>query len=336
MTPNLSTLWWISRKTGEVSMIKFTVAVYLPLVMAICTAADAQTSSDRVDVHIAAAKAAAQNDLQWLYQSTCGRLETAITGQDAGQSEEEDYEWNKYYPPTKVFDNLYYVGSKHVSTWAITTSEGIILIDAQYETSVKNYVVEGLRKLGLNAADIKYVVVTHGHHDHYGGAHYLQKQFNAQIVLTAADWDIMLNDPEELPKTQGKPTREIIAFDGQKLTLGDTTLTLILTPGHTPGVISLIIPINDQGRPHVAILRGSLGRSQESIDAFTRFADLAARARADVVLSNHPGSAHSIEYMDALMMRKPGEPHAFVLGTDGVNRYTQIVEECAKANLLNR
>ena len=74
--------------------------------------------------------------------------------------------------PVKVFDNMYYVGMTEYSAWAITTSQGIILLDAIYDYSVEDEVVEGLKKLGLNPADIKYVIVSHGHLDHAGGAKY--------------------------------------------------------------------------------------------------------------------------------------------------------------------
>ena len=74
--------------------------------------------------------------------------------------------------PVKVFDNMYFVGMTEYSAWAITTSQGIILLDAIYDYSIEDEVTEGLKKLGLNPADIKYVIVSHGHLDHAGGAKY--------------------------------------------------------------------------------------------------------------------------------------------------------------------
>ena len=84
--------------------------------------------------------------------------------------------------PVKVFDNLYFVGQTEYSAWAITTSQGIILLDAIYDYSVEDEVVGGLKKLGLDPADIKYVIVSHGHLDHAGGAKFLQ-----ETVRRAAD-----------------------------------------------------------------------------------------------------------------------------------------------------
>ncbi|PYR64738.1 MAG: hypothetical protein DMF88_22270 [Acidobacteria bacterium] len=77
--------------------------------------------------------------------------------------------------PFKVFDNLYYVGEKMLhgaspSAWAITTSEGIILIDALFGNSVEDEIVGGLKKMKLDPADLKYLILSHGHADHIGGA----------------------------------------------------------------------------------------------------------------------------------------------------------------------
>jgi metallo-beta-lactamase class B len=86
-----------------------------------------------------------------------------------------------------------------------------------------------MKKLGLDPAEIKYVVISHGHGDHSGGVKYLQ-DYHARIVLSPADWDLLARDPNN---GTVNPKREMEATDGQKLTLGDITLTLYITPGHT-------------------------------------------------------------------------------------------------------
>src|SRR5262245_60074429 len=79
-----------------------------------------------------------------------------------------------YAEPAKVFDNLYFVGGKVHSSWALTTSEGIILIDTIYTYNSEELVVGGMKKLGLDPRDIKYVLISHAHADHIGGAETLQ------------------------------------------------------------------------------------------------------------------------------------------------------------------
>jgi hypothetical protein len=128
----------------------------------------------------------------------------------------------------------------------VKTSAGIIVIDALYDYSVEDEIAGGLTKLGLNPADIKYVIVSHAHGDHVGGAKFLQDRYKARVMLSAADWDLL-----DQTKLTPRPARDLVATDGQKVTLGDTTITLHLTPGHTPGTMSFLIPVTDGGRRHM-------------------------------------------------------------------------------------
>ena len=157
-----------------------------------------------------------------------------------------------YAEPAKVFDNLYFLGTRSLNSWAITTSGGIVIIDPLYDYIVEAEIIEGLRKVGLDPADITHVLVSHGHGDHYGGARRLQREFGASVVLSAPDWDLM----RASSGIQPKPARDIEGTDGQQFSVGDTQLTLTLTPGHTPGTISTLIPVRDGGRSYVAALWG--------------------------------------------------------------------------------
>ena len=121
-----------------------------------------------------------------------------------------------YAEPAKVFDNLYFVGMTEFTAWAIPTSDGIIVIDPVYDYSVEASVVEGLKKLGLDAANIKYVLISHGHLDHAGGAKLLQERYGARLLMSAADWDLL-----ERQKPVWLPKRDMVVTDGQKLTLGE-------------------------------------------------------------------------------------------------------------------
>ena len=193
-------------------------------------------SQSAVDTHVAAAKAAAGEEYAALFDRLCTPPAPPQTPPSAAArpaaprpAVPDRTQWHA--EPAKVFDNLYFVGTREHSAWAVVTSAGIIVIDPLYAYAVEDEVVGGLKTVGLNPADIKYVLVSHGHGDHSGGAGYLQDRFNAHVILSAADWDLL----ERNTRDTTKPKRDMIATDGQKLTLGDTTLTLYLTPGHTPG-----------------------------------------------------------------------------------------------------
>src|SRR5689334_173030 len=288
--------------------------------------------------HIAAAKAAAGTEHAALFEATCVREPGPPPARTEPRPVPERSTW--HHEPVKVFDNLYYVGEKEYSAWAVTTSDGIIVIDTIWDYSVEDEIVGGLRKLGLDPANIKYALVSYAHIDHIGGAKYLQEKFGTRIVMSAADWDFAERSTR-LP-AEIKPKRDVVAPDGHKLTLGDTTLSLHLTPGHTPGTISTIFTVKDGARAHtVATWGGTSFNFQLSPEAFqiyiksaTSFQDVVKKAGADIILSNHTIFDGSLKKFEALATRKPSDPHPYVVGQDSVQRYVKVAEECARAQLL--
>jgi len=317
--------------------------------LALAAGAVAAQTQGGVDDHLARARAASGKDFDALYGVTCdlvkppGGAAPAAPAAAAGPPARATW----HAEPAKVFDNVYFVGQSEYSAWAVTTSAGIILMDAIFDYSVEDEVVNGLTALGLDPAQIKYVVVSHAHGDHVGGAGFLQKR-GARIVMSSADWDLM----DRSAVNYLKPTRDIVATDGQKLTLGDTTVTLYITPGHTLGTISSLIPVKDGGRPHVAAYWGgtafnwvrgpaqyitpdrpaSFWFTQYAASA-RRFRDLAARAGADVLLSNHTNFDGSKTKIPAVRARAAGAAHPYVVGKDAVRRYFTVADECARAGL---
>ena len=261
-------------------------------------------------------------------------------GRGAPQGPPPRSEW--YAEPRKVFDNLYFVGQSEYTAWAVTTSEGIIIIDPIYDWSVEAEVVEGLEKLGLDPRTIKYVLVSHAHRDHVGGARLLQERYGARVVMGAGDWDLLERSTASWPK----PVRDMVAEDGQQLTLGETTLTFYLTPGHTPGTVSTIFQVKDGDATHTAAIWGGtaynfLGGPEEArwfgeyIASAQRFKQLTRDAGADVLISNHSNFDESDTKLAALARRAAGAPHPYVVGSESIQRYLTVVEECAKVGLLN-
>jgi metallo-beta-lactamase class B len=317
----------------------------LPLAVSFGAMGVSGQSRDTAEAHIAAARVAAGQEHLGLFNSVCM---PSTEARPATQGAPPRSEWHA--EPAKVFDNLYFVGQTEYSAWAVTTSDGIIVVDALWDYSVEDEIAGGLKKLGLDPAKIKYVVVSHGHIDHAGGARYLQDQFGSHVLLSAADWDLLDRDKGRWPK----PKRDMVATDGQKLTLGDTTLTLYLTPGHTLGTISTLIPVKDGGKPHMVAEWGgtafnwlrspALYITPERPDKFwfeayrssaERFRDIAKKAGADVLISNHTIYDGSKTKLPALAKRKSGDPNPFVIGNQSVERYLTVADECAKAGLLS-
>jgi len=137
--------------------------------------------------------------------------------------------------PTKVFDNLFAVGRSGTTVWVVRTSAGLVLIDAGYADQLETVLLPGLRQLGLDPDQVRYVLIGHGHADHYGPASYFQKR-GARIGMAAADWDL-LNAPAAGPAGRGgpppapafpPPTRDLVIAEGQAVTVGDVTFTPVL------------------------------------------------------------------------------------------------------------
>ena len=249
-----------------------------------------------------------------------------------------------YADPAKVFDNLYFVGGKIHTSWALTTSEGIIIIDTVYPYNSEELIIGGLERLGLDPEDIRYVIISHAHGDHIGGAQILQDRFGAGVVMGGADWDLVETYPNRYATMA--PTRGIVATDGMELTLGNTTVTIWETPGHTPGTLSYTFTVFDDGRPvNVAYSGGTafnfvnatpdpgIENFQSYIDAQQHIAEQAAATGATVLLSNHSEFDNAVNRNRMLAGRGDG-PHPYELGEEWVQRYFQVMQGCARAAQL--
>jgi metallo-beta-lactamase class B len=241
--------------------------------------------------------------------------------------------------PTKIFDNLYYIGFNDIGAWAIPTSAGIIMIDTlNTPQEAEDIIVPGLRKVGLDPANVKYVVIGHGHFDHFGGASYLQDKFGARVAMSAADWDLIERQPANAPPQQvnrPRPKRDMVVTDGQKLTLGDTTLTLQITPGHTDGSLAILIPVKDKGRPHTALMLSGANQTPNpsSLAAFEKALTIAKKEKAAVLLNGHPGIfGDELAWMETLRT-SPSGPNPYVYGEARFARFIDIMTECARARI---
>src|SRR5258705_5623743 len=289
-----------------------------------------QSVPDTVEAHVRAATVAAGLDLGGILTVCLPR-----NGPDPRPA-------NDAVEPMKVFDNLYYVGIQSVSAWALTTSDGIIVLDTLNNAQeAQTFIEGGLRKLRLNPAQIKYIVITHAHADHYGGATYLADKFHAQLVMSDIDWTYLESPPQrpDAPNRGPIPKRGLSVKDGDKLTLGDTTIEMYVTPPHTAGTLSLVIPLKDGGMQHFAGEWGgtafNFAPTLENFKTYAasaeRFAKIAADRKVDVPLSNHPIFDDALLKMPALKARKAGQPHPFITGAASEARYLTVAAECAKA-----
>jgi metallo-beta-lactamase class B len=289
--------------------------------------------SKETQKHVAAALAIGRSDLAAEAMAFCtptGPQRVALARQAAGLPQLED----RPLEPIKMFENLYYIGFSDVGAWAIPTSDGIILMDTLNSSDeARDLLVPSLKKVGLDPARIKYIILGHGHNDHTGGAAYLQKTYGARVLMGAPDWDMVAkNERPDRPQ----PKRDMVATDGQQLTLGDTTVTIALTPGHTPGTLAILVPLKHRGQTHTAlILSGTQMPTAQSLAAFEHvFNDFARKQKAETALGSHPDIlVNKLTAMETMTRQYPAGAHPLLMGEEKFGRYLSIMLECGRARL---
>jgi len=171
-------------------------------------------------------------------------------------------EWTEPFPPHKIAGNLYYVGSKDLASYLVATPEGHILINSSLESSVP-LIRASVEELGFQFTDVKILLISHAHSDHCAGS--------AEILkLTKAQYCVMTEDAEAVENGGPKRSRLMASYlqfppakvdrrlkDGDTVSLGGSTLTARLTPGHTPGCTTWTMEVAEAGRSLKAVIIGS-------------------------------------------------------------------------------
>lgn len=251
--------------------------------------------------------------------------------------------WLSYMPPFRIWGNVYFVGTVAASTHIVDTGEGLIMLDSGYQHSLY-IVLENMRAVGLNPMDIKYIVHTHGHVDHFGATRALVEMTGAKTFLGKPDHNYVngtldLSWAKELNVTLETFEPDILLNDGDTIALGNTTIKAVATPGHTPGVMSYVFEVTDGERRMTAALHGGAGLNtlkREFLDSYDlpyscrddylKSMDRLKELTVDIYLGNHPYQNNTAEKYQKLIA---GEPDAFV----DPAAWAEFAEKCKK-NLL--
>jgi metallo-beta-lactamase class B len=239
-------------------------------------------------------------------------------------SQRDNNEYQKV-APIKVFDNLYYVGPGAVSVWLIPTTDGLILIDSAQEPLV-DHVVDSIRNAGFDPKNVKYILLSHGHLDHFGGAARIQALSGARVATLEEDWQL-IEKAFGAPANPNRPLgpvlkRDMVIKEGDTITLGKTSLKVYKLPGHTAGSPSFEFTVFDGGRPYKAFMmggpgpRGGVQGAEQFLASANRLSQIPGVQVAVPVHSwlndYHYPNGGIFERAQKLAQRKPGDPHPFV------------------------
>jgi metallo-beta-lactamase class B len=248
-----------------------------------------------------------------------------------------------YAEPARIGDNLYFLGTKVHSAYALVASTGeIIVIDALFAYATPDEIVGGLTRVGLDPQNVRYVLISHAHGDHDGGARYLQDTIpGATLVYGEGDW------PAVLARTAPHAVRsgpENDGTDGRVISVGDVSVRIVTMPGHTPGTLSFLFEFRDGAQPvRVAYVGGTAISFTNPDPAFydgyiassAKVAAAAASYGAVALMSNHTEfdngyfKAHTAAARTSSDVRNP-----FIVGAESVQDYFRVVQYCATATKM--
>ncbi|MBP0114589.1 MULTISPECIES: BJP family subclass B3 metallo-beta-lactamase [Bradyrhizobium] len=249
--------------------------------------------------------------------------------------------WTAPFEPFQLIGNIYYVGTEGIAVYVIRTSQGLILMDTAMPQST-GMIKDNIAKLGFKVADIKVILNTHAHLDHTGGFAEIKKETGAQLV--AGERDKPLLEGGYYP---GDEKNEALAFppvkvdrvvkEGDKITLGDTTLTAHATPGHSPGCTSWQMTAKDgkEDREVLFFCSGTVALNRlvgrptypGIVDDYRASFAKAKAMKIDVLLGPHP-EVYGMQAKRAQM--KEGAPNPFVRPGELATYVTGLSEDFDK------
>ena len=251
-------------------------------------------------------------------------------------------------PVTRMFDNIAYTGRRWVGQYVLKTTNGYFLLDAQNSTDdAKNLTVPSLKTLNIDPATLKGIMPTHGHGDHYNGAKYMQDTFGGPVYIGSEDAvSLTAANPRNASVFSGSITATALPSAitaPQTLNVDGINLTLLSTPGHTPGTFSGILPATQNGKSYKLVFWGGTGTpttlplAKQYLDGSERLYLLAKAENVDGTIHTHPFADGSLAKLDAINKGSTAGKNPFLIGNASTLRSLSILRECsaAKVNALD-
>lgn len=267
--------------------------------------------------------------------------------------------------PTKVFDNVYYVGGMEVGGWIIDTGDGYIMLDSSYDYGAKTIIETNMSALGLDPAQIKYILLTHAGPDHVGAVKYFQDTYGTQVVFNRK----LVSAPSGAPVPawlKNMPDETTVMNDGDTLTLGDTTITMVHTPrsynadGSIGDGLSYFIPVKIKGKRHLWATYGNTGMVGSIADkelyreSMAKWLGYVDALKPDIAISSHPFVDASLDRMEIIRecndragnknrwtgkdgcKNKECRSNPFLIGKKAARRYFEIMDQCALVQTMRQ
>lgn len=256
--------------------------------------------------------------------------------------------------PFRIFGNLYYVGNKKVCMHLIDTGEGLILFDTGYGNDFY-LLLESIRALGFDPHDVKIVIHSHGHFDHMNGGKAMRELFGSKIYMSRVDSDLIEEMPSRALSEYGPGkyfedwcVPDVRIDDGQVITLGNTSVRCVLTPGHTFGTMTYFFDaVDETGKKlHVGYMGGcgfltvykkyceKYKLPQNKVEMMGESIRKVYDEPVDIVIGNHPGQNCTIEKREWWIEHPEKNPfinpnawHEFLDGLEAKRR-SFIAEGC--------
>ena len=243
--------------------------------------------------------------------------------------------WNDPFPPHKIMDNFYYVGTKELASFLFVTPQGNILMNSNYEASVP-VIKANVEKLGFKLSDTKILIAGHAHPDHVEGDAMMKELTGAQVVVGRVD---EAKTREFRPGGKEHPIDRLID-DGGTVTLGGTTLTAHIMPGHTRGCLAWSTTLKENGKSYYSFIECSLnGRFVNTLDQYPGILDdfraTYKKARTfpvELWVSSHASFYNLAEKYAKLEKRGPNDPNPFV-DPEGYKAHVDEYEKSFEAAL---
>jgi metallo-beta-lactamase class B len=276
--------------------------------------------------------------------STCGVLLTLVSA-----AHTENADWTEPFPPFRIAGNLYYVGSKGLANYLITTPQGHVLINSDLEANVP-LIRASIERLGFKYSDVKILLISHAHWDHNGASATIKKDTGAKYMVMDGDVGVVESGGEtdfqygHTASALYPPTKvDGVLHDGDEVKLGDAVLVAHLTPGHTKGCTTWTMKVSEGGKTYNAVIVGSpnvnpgytlVNNAQYPTiaDDYQRMFKVLKSLPCDIFLGAH-GGYFDLEAKHARMTK--GGPNPFV-DPDGYKKFVAQKEQEFRAELAKQ